>query len=673
MSKIARRERMAIIQALSVGAVPPCGLEHLRVGRDAELDALRQDLQNAGEGMASVRFVAGSAESGKTFFLQLVASEASARGFLVTQADLSLQHRFCSEEGEARALYTELMNNLQAPPGNESLALGSLLQRWFAQLEEKAGTGSTPSDVESALVRALEPLGGLARGFDFAAVLTRYYEGCATHNTEMQGNALRWLRAEYASVEEARTDLGVRSIIDDDALPEALLVFSAFVRIAGYAGLLVNLDELSVLVHRLHDRVCREANFAVIRHLLDACLQGRASGLVLLCAVDKSGLDDRQRGLKSDRVLSKRLASNRFTGNGQPDWASPVVRLHGVAREEYPELLANVQRVFAEGEAARCLLPHEGILEYLKTCDERFGPDYIQRPCETMMDFVGLLRVLEREPGADWAAVLARAKEAEARQREAGYDSYTNAGERVWEGGYGAGELHRVRHWSRRGLAAAIMVPLVLCATIVAIWAVVMTSPAALTGTLSVKFSDMRGGLRLDLTADALPRELGTYYSLEANLSEPCYVYLLTIDPTGRIDCVYGDENEARQIQSVQLPGGSELWPVTNPEGTRTVLLLASRIAYPQLEELQRLLHTMSPLPRAALRDLLTLTGGRVQVEHGTGELQAGVGLGGESVPGMLQELPGLLDEHFEVVEAVAFPTIRRPARSDPLLFDMND
>ena len=601
MSKIARRERMAIIQALSAGAVPPCGLEHLQVGRDAELDAMRQDLQNAAEGMASVRFVAGPAECGKTFFLHLVASEASARKFLVTGADLSLQHRLCSDAGEARALYTELMNNLQAPPGTESDSLGGLLQRWLGQLEAQAQDGGGSGGVESALTRALEPLGGMAHGFDFITVLTRYAEGCASHNTELQGNSLRWLRAEYASVEEARADLGVRSIIDDDSLPEALLVFSAYVRIAGYAGLLVNLDELSVLVHRLRDRACREANFAVIRYLLDACLQGRASGLMVLCAVDESGLDDRQRGLKSDRVLSKRLAANRFTGNGQPDWASPVVRLRGITREEYPELLANVQRVFAEGDQARCLLPREGILEYLKTCEERFGPDFVQRPGETMMDFVGLLRVLEREPGVDWTAVLARAKEAEARQREAGYDTYDMAGERVWAGGYGGGEVHRVRHWSRRGVLAAIVVPLILCATIVAICAVVMTSAVPLTGNLKVKFSDMRGGLRIDLNANALPRELGTYYSLQADLSEPCYAYILTIDPTGRVDCVHGDQEELRPTDRVQLPGGDELWPLTAPEGTRTVLLLASRTAYPGLEELQRTLHTMSPLPQAGV------------------------------------------------------------------------
>jgi len=332
-----------------------------------------------------------------------------------------------------------------------------------------------------------------------------------------------------------------------------------------------------------------------------------------------------------------------------------------------------VQRVFAEGEAARCLLPQEGILAYLKTCDERFGPDYIQRPCETMMDFVGLLRVLEREPRADWAAVLARAKEAEARQREAGFDGYGISGEQVWEGGYGTGELHRVRHWSRRGVAAAIIVPLVLGAMIVAIWAVVMSSAVPLTGQLLVKYSDMRGGLRLDLNANALPRELGTYYSVQADLSEPCYVYILTIGPTGRVDCVYGDQQVVRATDSVQLPGGDELWPLTAPEGTRTVLLLASRTAYPGMDELQRELHTMSPLPQAALQDLLTLHAGAVQMEHGAGELPPGFGRGGESAFGILEELPDMLDEHFEVVEAVAFSTFRRPARSDPLLFDQGD
>ena len=150
-------------------------------------------------------------------------------------------------------------------------------------------------------------------------------------------------------------------------------------------------------------------------------------------------------------------------------------------------------------------------------------------------------------------------------------------------------------------------------------------------------------------------------------------MYILSIDPTGRIDCAYGDQQEVGPVSRVQLPGGEELWPLTTPEGTRTLLLLASRTPFPGLAELQGNLHTMSPLPRAALQDLLILRDGGVQVEHGAGELPAGHARGGESEPGILRDLPALFGDHFEVVEAVAFPAIRRPARSGPLLFDQND
>ena len=71
--------------------------------------------------------------------------------------------------------------------------------------------------------------------------------------------ALRWMRAEYATKTEARQDLGVRSIIGDQDVYDYLKLMAAFVQLAGYTGLLMNLDEMGVLSHDLtiHQRAMR--------------------------------------------------------------------------------------------------------------------------------------------------------------------------------------------------------------------------------------------------------------------------------------------------------------------------------------------------------------------------------------------------------------------------------
>lgn len=48
-----KRVSNALINALSAGVVPRIGLEHIAVGREKEIAALLQDLENISEGGAS--------------------------------------------------------------------------------------------------------------------------------------------------------------------------------------------------------------------------------------------------------------------------------------------------------------------------------------------------------------------------------------------------------------------------------------------------------------------------------------------------------------------------------------------------------------------------------------------------------------------------------------------
>ena len=73
------KERDALIQSLRAGVTPRLGARHIQVGRDAEIAALGQDIDRIAAGGATFRLVIGEYGSGKTFFLNLVRSEALER------------------------------------------------------------------------------------------------------------------------------------------------------------------------------------------------------------------------------------------------------------------------------------------------------------------------------------------------------------------------------------------------------------------------------------------------------------------------------------------------------------------------------------------------------------------------------------------------------------------
>jgi hypothetical protein len=409
--RILDRERTAILNSLASGVVPRIGLHHIQVGRKREVAAILEDLRQVAGGAASVRFVVGRFGAGKSFFLNLVQSVALEQKFVVVRADITTERRLHATNGQARSLYAALMQSVATRSRPEGGALGNLVERWISDVAHSVTSdGGTPNDVEKRLFDLCTPLKDLVNGYDFASILAQYYRAHERGDESIQASALRWLRAECPTKTEARQELGVRSIIDDSSIYEYLKLLAAFVRIAGYAGLIVCLDELVVLSHRLNNKVARENNYEAILHIVNDCLQGNVQGLGFLFAATDNCIRDNRRGLFSYPALARRLASNRFASDGMVDLSGPIIDLPNLTPEDCFVLLLNLRRVFMTGHDSTVMLPDEAIEAYLRSCEKRMGAAYFQTPGDTVKDFVGLLSVLQQNPQADWQSLIGEIK-----------------------------------------------------------------------------------------------------------------------------------------------------------------------------------------------------------------------------------------------------------------------
>lgn len=375
------RERDAILSSLRAGVVPRIGLRHIQVGRRDEVAAVLNDLERIGQGGASVRFIIGRYGAGKSFFLYLMRAEALERKFVVAQADITLERRLHGTGGQGRALYAELMRNVAVRSKPDGGALASIVERWVSKIDYQVRQGGgTDVQVASAIHQRLQGLQELVSGYDFATVIQRYFEGFQRGNDALQNHALRWLRGEYATKTEARQDLGVRTIIDDANIYDYLKLFAAFVRLAGYAGLLVSIDEMGVFSHRLNHAQARMANYEVLLSIVNDCLQGNIEGIGFLFGGTDAFLDDRRRGLASYEALAARLAANRFATEGLRDCSGPVLRLEALRVEELHVLLQRIRNVFAGGDPAKYLIPDDALLVFLNHCQSTLGAEFFTTP-----------------------------------------------------------------------------------------------------------------------------------------------------------------------------------------------------------------------------------------------------------------------------------------------------
>lgn len=406
VTRIKDRDRQAIIKALRAGVVPRVGLQHIQVGRKAEVSAIVEDLKHAEEGGAGVRFVIGRFGAGKSFFLNLATTVALEKGFLVARADITTDRRLHGTSGQARALFAELMRNLASKARPEGGALGPVLEKWISDVAYEAG--SETDAVEAAIAEKLRPLQGLVSGFELHTLLCRYYAAHKANDEGAKQCVLRWLRAEYDTKTEARNDLGIRTIIEDRDFYDYLKLMAAFARIAGHKGLLVSIDELVVLSHRLASRQARQANYEAILRMLNDCLQGNVEGLEILFGGTDECLLDKRRGLHSYEALATRLQQNEFDRDGR-DLAGPVITLKSLTPEDLYVLLMRIRDVFARGDAGQYLIPNEGLSAFLEHSRKRLGEEFFASPRDTVTRFVGFLQLLESAPGTDWRAALGKA------------------------------------------------------------------------------------------------------------------------------------------------------------------------------------------------------------------------------------------------------------------------
>lgn len=397
------RDRDTVIQSLRAGVVPRRGQHLIQVGRAREIEAMVADIDRVADGGSSFRFVIGEYGAGKTFFLNLVRAIAMERKLVVANADLNPDRRLHASGGQARSLYAELMRNLATRTKPEGGALPGVVEKFIATASAEAKQQGVAT--EQVIRSRLEQLTELVNGYEFADVIAAYCRGAEEGNEKLKSDAVRWLRGEFSTRTDARSALGVRTIVDDASVYDQLKLMARFVRLAGYAGLFVCLDEL-VNIYKLANSQARSSNYEQILRMLNDSLQGTAVGLGFVLGGTPEFLMDTRRGVYSYSALQSRLAENAFATEGLADYSGPVIRLSSLTLEDFYLLLRKIRHVYASGNPESYLLPDSAIAAFMEHCSNRIGDSFFRTPRTTITSFINLLAILEQNPGTDWKTLI---------------------------------------------------------------------------------------------------------------------------------------------------------------------------------------------------------------------------------------------------------------------------
>ena len=403
--KIPRRIAQTLINSLKGGVVPRVGLQYVTVGRTAEIDALLRDVEIIADGGASFRFIMGKYGSGKSFLLQTIRNYVMAKNFVVLDADLSPERRLQGTRGQGLATYKELIRNMSTKTKPEGGALSLILDRWISNVQQEVmqesglgiGDPGLAPKVEKKISAVIYSLNEMVHGFDFARLLTLYYQAHVTGNDEVKAKILKWFRGEYSTKTEARQELGVNIVITDDDWYEYLKIFAAFLKQAGYAGMLILIDEL-VNIYKIPNAITRQYNYEKILTMYNDAMQGKAQHIGFILCGTPQCMEDPRRGVYSYEALRSRLAEGHFSGEHK-DLLSPVIRLLPLTNEEMLILIEKLADIHAGLYAYKQIVTQQDMVDFIEIEFSRIGADTHITPREVIRDFIEVLDIIYQNPG----------------------------------------------------------------------------------------------------------------------------------------------------------------------------------------------------------------------------------------------------------------------------------
>ena len=410
-NKVPGRIANILMNALKGGVVPRVGLEYITVGRAEEISAILHDIEMIEAGSASFRFIVGKYGSGKSFLLQTIRNYATAKGFVVVDADLSPERRFAGTKGQGLATYKELIQNISTKSKPDGGALPLILEKWISgiqssvKIETNAEGEEFDALVEKRIFAVVGSLEGMVNGFEFAKAVVAYWQAYRQDDAVRKSHVLKWFRGEYATRKEAKQDLGINFIVTDETWYDFLKIFAAFLVGAGYKGLLVVIDEL-VNIYKISNSITRSNNYEKILTMYNDVLQGKAEHIGFLMGATPQCIEDKYKGVFSYEALRSRLAEGHFATSEIKDLSAPIIRLQMLSQEEMYVLIEKLRDIHAQLFGYSPTLGHDELVYFLNVEYNRVGAQTHITPREIIRDFIELINILHQNPQKTLSEIL---------------------------------------------------------------------------------------------------------------------------------------------------------------------------------------------------------------------------------------------------------------------------
>ncbi len=359
---LSRKEAEHVFQALRGGTVPERGIEAFAVGIDAQRRELNRMLDLASEGNGEVKFLRGGYGCGKTFMSNLAMYDAKAKQFVTSFVVVSDNDLHFHKFDELYRKVVQGLSTTACPKG----ALGDILDRWIGRIEEdliRLGVDEDAADFDDQVRGKLDEKLALLTGGRAPADMVRVVgtifdlkqQGKLTEATAL----ISWLSGSTNVAQSEKKVAGVRGDIGSTDAMAYLRGILEIIKSAGYAGLVIVIDEAETILRMKSD--VRQKSLNGIRQICDDAKS--YPGLLWLFTGTPTFFDDR-RGVKGLEALNDRIAFDG--GGGFPSLRQPQLELKTFNKDRLVKVALKLRGLHPDADADQLeARVHNGVIEKL--------------------------------------------------------------------------------------------------------------------------------------------------------------------------------------------------------------------------------------------------------------------------------------------------------------------
>ena len=271
MSTLTSRDIAHVFEALRKGLVPERGIDAFAVGIEPRRAEIHRQLELVKDGEGSIKFLRGGYGCGKTFTARLSMLDAQQQNFatsfvVVSDNDLHF-HRF---DDVYRKVMTEL-GTASCPRG----ALSDILDRWIGKVEAAlidGGEDDSADGFDDKVRKRIEAdLESATRGTvppDFVRVIQTIFDLKQKGDVVEAGALVSWLCGSGNVAAAVKKQAGIKGDIDSRVAMAYLRGVLEIVKAAGYAGMVIVIDEAETILRMRTDS--RHKSLNGIRQIADA-------------------------------------------------------------------------------------------------------------------------------------------------------------------------------------------------------------------------------------------------------------------------------------------------------------------------------------------------------------------------------------------------------------------